>query len=464
MDFAENGDHLAVPACETAGAARVIPGRRLGHHLKTFPPAHRRRRAPPAGRPWRRRHRPAGRSAQWRGRCGPTRSRRPQCAARRVCRRGIQARPRTRRRPLTPRSALRPAAAIRLGSSDGRIAVEIGADRIGQHQLGLPPPNKVGQGRGQEGPGDGLHQAAGRQARRTQTAAAARRQHRTGDGRPRHRQGGDMFVAVDTHDLFDQIVLALDIAAPGGRRHRIGLAGFSTTCSPGLQDPAIIASSATVDAAQLATRCGRKGSAAVSRRRARRPPLGSLAAAHFEDHAGRHFHARRRRKPDRRRARSDSGHRTRWRACGRWRRCASDRTRRLRGRRRWWSRSTPLCSPPMTPPRPGGPASSAITVMADRARSSCRSSATSVSPCVARRAWMIAGQLAGVEDMQRPVEVEGEEVGDIDQRRDRAQPDGRSAGPSAIAGSAPFLTPRMMRPANSGQALSPLGREVQRRP
>ena len=35
----------------------------------------------------------------------------------------------------------------------------------------------------------------------------------------------------------------------------------------------------------------------------------------------------------------------------------------------------------------------------------------------------IALELAGVEHMQRPVEIEGHEIGDVDQRRDRPQPD-----------------------------------------
>ena len=35
----------------------------------------------------------------------------------------------------------------------------------------------------------------------------------------------------------------------------------------------------------------------------------------------------------------------------------------------------------------------------------------------------VAGELAGVEHMQRPVEVEGHEIGDVDEGRDRPQPD-----------------------------------------
>src|SRR5207249_764215 len=35
----------------------------------------------------------------------------------------------------------------------------------------------------------------------------------------------------------------------------------------------------------------------------------------------------------------------------------------------------------------------------------------------------IAGELAGVEHMQRPVEVDGHEIGDVDQGGDRPEPD-----------------------------------------
>ena len=41
----------------------------------------------------------------------------------------------------------------------------------------------------------------------------------------------------------------------------------------------------------------------------------------------------------------------------------------------------------------------------------------------------VAAELAGVEDVQRPVQVEGQEIGDVDQRRDRPQPDRLRAGP-----------------------------------
>ena len=114
----------------------------------------------------------------------------------------------------------------------------------------------------------------------------------------------------------------------------------------------------------------------------------------------------------------------------------------------------PVLSPPMTPPRLDGAA-----VVGDHGHLGIERVALAVerrellaAPRAAHRE--IAVELVGVEDVERPVEIEGEEIGDVDQRRDRPQPDRLRAGPAASAGSAPFLTPRMSRPRNSGQALS----------
>ena len=45
----------------------------------------------------------------------------------------------------------------------------------------------------------------------------------------------------------------------------------------------------------------------------------------------------------------------------------------------------------------------------------------------------IARNLGGIEDVQRPAAVEGDVVGDVDQRRDRAQADGAQALSAASA-------------------------------
>ena len=62
-----------------------------------------------------------------------------------------------------------------------------------------------------------------------------------------------------------------------------------------------------------------------------------------------------------------------------------------------------------------------------RRRSPCRRARASVSPGRARRTVIGAVELVGVEDVQRPVAVVGDEVGDVDERRDRAEADGAQA-------------------------------------
>ena len=62
-----------------------------------------------------------------------------------------------------------------------------------------------------------------------------------------------------------------------------------------------------------------------------------------------------------------------------------------------------------------------------------------------------AGQLGRVIDVQRPAAVVGHQVGDIDQGADRAKADGAQPRCSQ-AGEGPFFTPRISRPANTGQA------------
>ena len=64
----------------------------------------------------------------------------------------------------------------------------------------------------------------------------------------------------------------------------------------------------------------------------------------------------------------------------------------------------------------------------------------------------IALDLGGVEHMQRPAAVVGDEVGDVDERIDRAQADRASRRFCSQSGDGPFLTPRTSRSAKAGQS------------
>ena len=87
----------------------------------------------------------------------------------------------------------------------------------------------------------------------------------------------------------------------------------------------------------------------------------------------------------------------------------------------------PVRKPPMTPPSASAPASSAMTVISPSSAYSLSSSAIRVSPGRAQAQVQIATHPVGVEDVQRPVEPDGQEIGDVDQGRDRPQPDGHQA-------------------------------------
>ena len=115
----------------------------------------------------------------------------------------------------------------------------------------------------------------------------------------------------------------------------------------------------------------------------------------------------------------------------------------------------PVRSPPMMPPRliaAAGVGDHGHAV--GRARRSCRRAPAASRPARARRSDDVALQLAGVEHVQRPAEVEGQVVGDVDQGRDRPQADRLQPRAAARPGSGPLLTPRITRPTNSGQALA----------
>ena len=86
--------------------------------------------------------------------------------------------------------------------------------------------------------------------------------------------------------------------------------------------------------------------------------------------------------------------------------------------------SQPECSPPMMPAIDSTPFSSAMTHISGVSVYSRPSSASTFSPSLRAAHGQIAGDLLRVEDMQRPAAVEGDVVGDVDQRVDGPQPDG----------------------------------------
>jgi hypothetical protein len=109
----------------------------------------------------------------------------------------------------------------------------------------------------------------------------------------------------------------------------------------------------------------------------------------------------------------------------------------------------------MTPPSASGAAASAITVISGRGRRSCRSARPGVSPGP-READVRAPPctLPASKTCSGRPKVEGHVVGDVDQRRDRPQPDGEQAVAAATRGSG--------RCAGRGSAADEVGAGVRR--
>ncbi len=106
------------------------------------------------------------------------------------------------------------------------------------------------------------------------------------------------------------------------------------------------------------------------------------------------------------------------------RRCWRRPTARFRSARRVVFSSQPECSPPMMPAIDSTPLSSAMTTMAgvERIGAAVEREHALAGPGAPHR--QIALDLGGVEHMQRAAAIEGQVVGDVDQRVDRPQPDG----------------------------------------
>ena len=173
---------------------------------------------------------------------------------------------------------------------------EIGGDRIRERKLGLPAAEAFGLLAADEGPGHGLHQSAGRKRPARDAGAALHgaefcRSKRLG---LRQRRRRHLVEADDAHDLLDEVGLALDVGAPA--RHG---------------DLEVLAMAGGPEAEQRQRRLhfrGRHGEAGEALHfgdrevddqvalgnLARDHDLGGLAAADLEDELGREFEARNR--------------------------------------------------------------------------------------------------------------------------------------------------------------------------
>uniref|UniRef100_A0A0N5A6U2 PE-PGRS family protein n=1 Tax=Parastrongyloides trichosuri TaxID=131310 RepID=A0A0N5A6U2_PARTI len=175
----------------------------------------------------------------------------------------------------------------------GPHAVQISRDGVLQHQ---PLIAAAEQGRDRllgEGPGDGLGIAQGRQGATGRAHPRLTRAEHPAGGRCDGRQGRirQRGVALDAGDLLDQIGRALNIAAPGRRRHRPGRTAHDGEAQgeQDLEDPVV----AEVHARQ-ALHIGRikgeggRGGRSLSRYRDRR----RLAAAQVQDQLRRQLQPR----------------------------------------------------------------------------------------------------------------------------------------------------------------------------
>ena len=104
----------------------------------------------------------------------------------------------------------------------------------------------------------------------------------------------------------------------------------------------------------------------------------------------------------------------------------------------------------MMPASDSTPSSSAMTHVVRRACRSCRR-APAASPGARAAHREIATHLGGVEHVQWPAAIEGDEIRDIDQRVDRTQSD-RVSRFRNHSGDGLFFTPRTRRSAKAGQS------------
>ncbi len=278
----------------------------------------------------------------------------------------------------------------------------------------------------QERPGHGLvHAARGQRPARLRRAALHRR--RAPASRSPSRRGSEVVGMLSKPytrvDFLDQVGLADDIRPPRrhGRRPRAVAARRRSPAWPG-------SPRSRRPARRLPSASSRgRGAGCSCAARSGMTPLETISLA-SPPHSSRirrvATSAPHRPIADRCRARSDSARRTGCRACGPSAAVLDrHRSRRLRGTPRWCPRCTPVSSPPMMPPMPCTPLASAITGDRRIERVGLAVERQDLLALARLAHDQVAGELPGVEHVQRPVEVEGHQVGDVDQRRDRPQAD-----------------------------------------
>ena len=135
--------------------------------------------------------------------------------------------------------------------------------------------------------------------------------------------------------------------------------------------------------------------------------------------------------------------------------------------------SQPVASPPTTPASDCTPAASAMAQSSGGRRVVLAVQRPEALARAAPQHQRVAGELGHVEHMQRPAEIDGEEIGHIDQRVDRPQPDrGQPVGQPARA--RPVAQAADRAPEDPGAGLRPVdppvrpaverGRHRRRRP
>ncbi len=172
--------------------------------------------------------------------------------------------------------------------------VEIGADRIGEQDRAAIPREEQWRILGaHERPGDRLEHAARRErATREPRAALLRRDRLMRQAARRHADRRDLVVAVDAQDLLDEIGLAFRIHAPGRNRHGPAFAGIVRRLVAERAEDALRLGGRHREAAQRLEALRPERHAALPfRHRARRDDLARLAAAAFGDELRRDLRA-----------------------------------------------------------------------------------------------------------------------------------------------------------------------------